>query len=110
MWYSESDAAILQDIGIFLKENRLLQNKSQDAAAEEAGVHRSTLIRMENGEGGTLLSFIQLLRMLGKLELLQSFEMKQQVSPLLLAEIELKKRRRARVNRGNTGEQTISDW
>jgi len=110
MWYSESDAAILQDIGIFLKENRLQQNKSQDAAAEEAGVHRSTLIRMENGEGGTLLSFIQLLRMLGKLELLQSFEMKQQVSPLLLAELELKKRRRARVKRGNTGEQTKSDW
>lgn len=110
MWYSESDTAILQDIGKFLKENRLQQNKSQDAAAEEAGVHRSTLVRMENGKGGTLLSFIQLLRMLGKLELLQSFEMKQQVSPLLLAELELKKRRRARVKRGNTGEQSKSDW
>lgn len=99
MWYSESDAAILQEIGNFLKENRLQQNKSQDAAAEEAGLHRSTLVRMENGKGGTLLSFIQLLRMLGKLELLQSFEMKQQVSPLLLAKLELKKRRRARVKR-----------
>ncbi|MES2112274.1 MAG: helix-turn-helix transcriptional regulator [Bacteroidota bacterium] len=110
MWQLGSDLSILQDIGNFIKETRLQQNKSQELAAEEAGVHRSTLVRMENGEGGTLLSFVQILRMLGKLELLQAFETKQQISPLLLAELELKKRRRARTKRGSTEQQSKSDW
>jgi transcriptional regulator with XRE-family HTH domain len=109
-WNSGSDAATLQVIGNFLKEARLQQNKSQEAAAEEAGVHRSTLVRMENGEGGTLLSFIQLLRMLDKLQLLQAFETKPQISPLLLAELELKKRRRARVTGKKINPQDKSDW
>lgn len=107
---SGSDAVTLQAIGNFLKEARLQQNKSQEVAAEEAGVHRSTLVRMENGEGGTLLSFIQLLRMLDKLQLLQVFETKPQVSPMLLAELELKKRRRARVKGKKIKPQDKSDW
>jgi transcriptional regulator with XRE-family HTH domain len=109
-WYAGSDTAILQNIGNFVKEARLQQNKSQEAAAEEAGVHRSTLVRIENGEGGTLLSFIQLLRMLDKLPLLQAFESRQQVSPMLLAELELKKRRRARVKSSKINPQDKSDW
>jgi len=98
-WNSGSDGATLQVIGNFLKEARLQQNKSQEATVEEVGVHRSTLVRMENGEGGTLLSFISALRALDKLELLKIFEYKFQVSPMILAKLELKKRRRARTGR-----------
>jgi transcriptional regulator with XRE-family HTH domain len=94
-WYGMSDPAIMEALGVFIKKTRLNQNKSQQAVSEIAGVNRSTLVRMENGDGGTLLSFIQVLRALEQLQLLQVFEVKQELSPLQLAEIEMKKRQRA---------------
>lgn len=109
-WYSSSDPALLELIGVFLREARLQQNKSQEALAEAAGIHRSTIVRMEKGEGGTLLSFIQLLRELDKLPVLQVFETKPQISPMQLAKLELHKRRRAGGSKNGIKQQGKSDW
>lgn len=90
-----SDNAILAMIGNFLKEQRIQQNKTQEEIALSAGINRTTLIKMENGSATNMLSFVQVLRALGQLELLRNFEFEEQISPLLLAKMQQKKRQRA---------------
>jgi transcriptional regulator with XRE-family HTH domain len=97
-WYRMSDPAILEVLGNFLQKTRLSQNKTQQAVSEAAGINRSTLIQIEKGSGGTLLSFIQILRALEQLHLIENFEAKKEISPLQLAEMEMKYRRRASKN------------
>jgi transcriptional regulator with XRE-family HTH domain len=95
-WYATSDVAILEVLGNFIQKIRLQQNKTQQEIALASGINRSTLVQMEKGSGGNLLTFIQVLRTLQQLHLLQGFEIKQQISPLQLAKIEAKQRQRAR--------------
>ena len=94
-WIAYSDKAIMEKIGDFMKQERLKQNKSQQRLAKEAGIARSTLALIEKGENTQLLIFIQLLRALNLLYLLQEFKVSQQISPLLLAKMEHSKRHRA---------------
>lgn len=95
-WYANSNPAILVIFGNFIQQTRLQQNKTQQQVAAAAGINRSTLVQIEKGGGGTLLTFIQLLRALEQLHLLQQFAVQQQpLSPLQLAKLEQKKRQRA---------------
>ncbi len=94
-WYGMSDAAIIREMGLFIKETRLKKNLSQQDLALKAGVHRITLGDFEQGKRGSLTAFIQLLRALNELELLDVFILKQTISPLQLAKLEAKKRQRA---------------
>lgn len=107
--YAMSDKALLEMTGDFIKATRVGQNKTQQQLADAAGVARSTLANIENGTGGTLISFIQLMRTLGQLHLFRSFEVKNQVSPLELAKLEQAKRQRAR-HKNSKGQETKSDW
>jgi len=95
-WYSMSDSALLHTIGQFIQETRLQQNKTQQQVADAAAINRSTIRQIEAGHGGTLLTLIQILRVLDQLPLLKIFEIERKVSPLQLAKLELKKRKRAR--------------
>lgn len=95
-WYAMSDPAAIEVLGAFIRKTRLMQNRTQQEVSEAAGINRSTLVQLEKGNGGTMLSFIQILRALRQLQLLEIFEVKQELSPLQLAEIEKKKRQRAR--------------
>lgn len=110
MWYSMSDPAILEELGRFVQQTRLQQNKTQQQVAEAAGVNRSTVVQIENGRGGTMLSFIQILRALEQLHLFQSFEIKQQISPLQLAKLDQQKRLRAGSNKPSINTKRKSDW
>jgi transcriptional regulator with XRE-family HTH domain len=94
-WNSISDKALLARLGDFIRETRLSQNKSQQQLADDAGIARSTLTLLEGGAGGTLLSLIQVLRMLDKLHLFKEFDTQTQISPLLLAKQAKSKRQRA---------------
>ena len=98
-WHGMSDPAILEILGNFLQKTRLSQNKTQQMISEAAGINRTTLVQIEKGKGGTLLSFIQVLRALGQLRLLEMFEVSKELSPLQLAEIEMKMRQRARIKK-----------
>ncbi len=109
-WYAMSDPAILDLVGHFIQQIRLQQNKTQQQVATAAGVNRSTMVQVENGRGGTLLSFIQIIRALEQLQLLQSFEIRQQLSPLQLAKIDQKKRQRASNKKAAGIEKPKSDW
>ena len=90
-----SDPAIVEMIGEYIKRQRLEQNKTQLQLAAEAGLNRSTLVEFEQGKGGNLITFIQLIRALKLLAILDIFEIKQRISPIQLAKLEQERRKRA---------------
>jgi transcriptional regulator with XRE-family HTH domain len=107
-WVARTDIAIVKSIGAFTKHHRLLQNKTQQQVATDAGINRSTLVQLENGERVTLLTLIQVLRVLNLLYVMDVFTIKEQLSPLQLAKEEQGKRRRA--NRSGNNNETQPDW
>ena len=110
-WSELSDGALLEKIGQFVQQTRLRQNKSQQQVAAAAGVNRSTLSQVENGRGGTLLSLIQILRVLNQISFLNVFQVEEKVSPMYLAKLEMKKRRRARTPKTEDPKpDSLPDW
>ena len=108
-WMASSDTALMAILGAFIKHHRLLQNKTQGQLAQEAGIVRSTLSLFEKGENTSLIVFIQLLRALKLLHLLQAFQFRHQISPLQLAKLEKSQRIRAsRATKKDT--KPKSDW
>lgn len=107
--YGMSDDAIIQTIGEYVKHHRLQQNITQKELAEKAGINRTTLSDLELGKRSQLLTLIQVLRMLNKLHVFESFEVKQQISPLKLAEMELRKRQKAS-KQANDARKDKPDW
>jgi transcriptional regulator with XRE-family HTH domain len=109
--YAISDNAFLNMIGQFIHDTRLQQNKTQLQTAVAAGIDRSTLSQVEKGNGGTLLTLIQILRALDQLPVLKAFEVEQKISPLQLAKLEQNKRKRARnTNKPNEQPDLKSSW
>ena len=107
-WVAMSDRAIISAIGSYIKEKRLSINMTQTHISEKAGINRSTLVKIENGESITLISLIQILRALDLLDIFQVFKIEKIVSPIELAKIEKKKRQRARGNMED--KMPESDW
>jgi transcriptional regulator with XRE-family HTH domain len=107
-WLSFSDNALSQQIGLFIKHQRMEQNKTQDMVAEAAGISRSTLSLLERGETVTLATLIQVLRVLDQLKVMDAFEVRQSISPMALAKAEKEKRKRARSQNPNNSEE--SNW
>jgi transcriptional regulator with XRE-family HTH domain len=95
-WSSMSDKALAAHIGRFVKEKRMEMNKTQDVLAHAAGISRSTLSLLEKGETVTLATLLQVLRVLDQLHVLDVFSVQPIVSPIQLAKMEMKKRKRAR--------------
>ena len=108
-WKSMNDIALLKFLGEFIKNHRLDQNKTQSQLAEEAGINRSTLIEFEQGKRSNTLTLIQLLRALDQLHIFDQFKVIEKISPIQLAKLEQKKRKRASKKKSIT-EETKSDW
>ena len=62
------------------------QHKTQEALALAAGISRSTLSLLERGETVTLATFIQVLRVLDVLYVMDAFTIIKTISPLALAQ------------------------
>lgn len=92
---SNTDNALLTQIGNFIKEMRISENKTQQQIANEAGINRSTYTHIENGKGSSMLHFIKVLRVLNALHLLKNFEWQTTISPIALAKAQQTKRQRA---------------
>ncbi len=99
--YNLSDETILHYLGGFIKEQRINQNRSQEETAKAAGISRSTLSSLEKGGPAQLITFIQVLRVLNQLHILQAFSPDTTLSPLQLAKLESKKRQRAGRQKNN---------
>lgn len=104
-----SDDAIVANLGEFIKHHRLEQNKTQSQVAEQAGINRLTLIEFERGKRISIITFIQLLRALNFLHMLEQFKINPQLSPIQLAEMEQAKRKRATRTK-KTSKKTKSNW
>ena len=104
-----NDISLLQLLGDYVKHHRLEQNKTQGQLAKEAGINRSTLSEFEQGKRSNTLTLIQLLRALGQLHIFEQFKVVEKISPIQLAKLEQKKRKRASKNKSIT-EETKSDW
>lgn len=110
-WSAISDNEIARHIGEFVKHHRMQQDKTQEMLAKEAGISRSTLSLLERGETVTVATLIQVLRVLDQLQVFDRFSVVQQLSPLLLAKAEQKKRQRV-VPSGKKNKETNKeiDW
>lgn len=107
--YGMSDPALIEMIGDFIRQTRLSKNKTQQEIAAMAGVNRSTLVQLEKGKGGTLLTFIQVLRAMDLLHLLEVFAYEEVISPLMVAEMQMNERKRASKNK-NVKQYPKSTW
>ncbi len=107
-WIAMSDQNIINTIGAFIKRKRLEQNNTQMQIAEDAGVNRCTLSQIENGTAISLTSLIQILRALNLLHILDGFSSTPHFSPMALARLEQKERKRAR-NKSDT-QRPESEW
>ncbi len=94
-WEVLADPAIVKEIGKSLKQIRLNKNLSQEQLAKTSGLDRTTISRMESGRAATLLTLIQVLRALDKLNILNIFLEEPEISPLNLLKIQENKRKRA---------------
>ncbi len=111
--YEMSDSAILQVLGAFAREIRLRQNKTQEDVANAAGIKRMTLVRFEKGGGGTMATFIRVLRSLQQFHVLNQFLIPDQISPLKLAKFNQNRRQRARPKKRSQKDNRNdkqSDW
>ena len=93
--FSTISAMLVEYVGAFIKHYRLKQNKTQEKLANEAGISRSTLSLMERGETVTLATLIQVLRVLDLLQIMDSFNIEESVSPLAMAKLAKGNRKRA---------------
>lgn len=107
-WYSASDKFILQYLGSFLRATRIAQNKSQAELAIASGIDRTTVVKLEGG-GGSLTSFLKVMRTLKQLHLLEVFQEQSEISPLELAKMAKNKKQRVR-NKINIPDIKKSDW
>ena len=92
---SATTGEILAELGQRLRRYRLQQNRTIEDVADDAGLAYRTVQRAEAGQRPTLESIIRILRALGRLDALDAFLPAPLVSPLQLAELEGRERRRA---------------
>jgi putative transcriptional regulator len=100
---SATTSEILQELGARLRRYRLQQNRTVAAIAELSGLTRITVERAERGERPTLETVVRILRALGRVESLDAFLPPPLVSPLELARLSGRERKRAGTPRKRRG-------
>jgi transcriptional regulator with XRE-family HTH domain len=77
-----SDDAVARELGARLERARLARNATQEELAEQAGIGRATLQRLERGDAVQLGSVIKVLRALDLLDALEAVVPEEARSPL----------------------------
>lgn len=95
-WYAMTDKGLCKTIGYFIKRERVNQNKSQSEVAKSAGISRSTLSLLERGQNVSISNFIQILRTLELLYIMDVFKVSDEISPIAYAKMKMKTRKRSR--------------
>ncbi len=89
-----TDKIILQEIGKRLEQLRLNKNLVRTALADQSGVSKNTIERLESGESVQLTSLIRVCRALGILSRFEAVFPQLAPSPIDLLNFQGKKRRR----------------
>ena len=79
--YMLSNVMLATKIGENLKASRLKQNISQKSLAMETGLSLSSVKKIEKGEIGSFDSLLRVLRVLGKLDVMQTLVQEEPLSP-----------------------------
>lgn len=90
---------IAEGLGEQLADIRLSQNRTQSQVAEEAGISRATLVRLEQGHGVSLDTFIRVMMALELHEHLAHFLPDSSIRPLDRVALAGRERQRARPKR-----------
>ena len=85
----------LHEIGERVKRHRLNRTLSQKEVAERAGIGLASVDRLEEGKGSTLANLIRVLTALDALDSLDAFLPLPSISPIQLAKLHGRERRRA---------------
>ncbi len=96
-----SDEIVLAELGRRLARTRLERNLSQQQLADEAGLSKKTIERLEGGESVKSASLIRALRALGLLDVLDRLVPEPLPSPIERVRLQGRRRRRASGDRGN---------
>ena len=92
--YRMSDQALAGEVGTRIEQLRLESNITQEAIAERLGITPKTYRAAIQGQG-KFETLIGILRVLGKLELVETFVPETPPSPLALMQLKGRKRQRA---------------
>ena len=111
--YMLADKVIQKRIGEKLKSIRLKQNVTQQSLSEAADVSLSSIKKMEKGELCSFDSWLRVMRILGKLDVLQPLVEEEQLSPSeyynLVHASQVHRRKRA-VGKLNKTQKEESEW
>ncbi|MEX2607964.1 MAG: helix-turn-helix transcriptional regulator [Kiritimatiellia bacterium] len=104
-----TDEALLQEVGGRIAALRLMRNLTQAALAEEAGVSKRTVERLETGAVATQLSsFLRVCRVLGIVERLETLLPEPVPGPM--AQLKQAGRKRQRASGKNESSAKSGTW
>lgn len=107
---SNSDQAVLEEIGERLARTRLERNLSQELLAKEAGVSKATVERLEAGDPVKSSSLVRVLRSLGRLEALDQLLPEPLPSPIERLRLQGRRRQRAGFPRAGQAAAEPGPW
>jgi transcriptional regulator with XRE-family HTH domain len=102
------DEAVLQELGERLQTRRFAEKLSQADLAENAGVSKRTVERIESGKSIQLSNLIRILRALNLLDRLDAAIPESVERPMDL--IKLRGKSRQRVSRGKKSDKSKKEW
>ncbi len=97
-----TDKAIQEELGARIQRERLNRNQTQAELAAAAGVAERTVRYLEGGRQASLETLIRILRALGKLDGFDALLPEPGLSPLQLAKLKGRERKRAQGSRGKS--------
>ena len=101
-----TDKAVLKEIGARLEQIRLNRNLIRTDLAEQAGISRNTIERVESGDSVQLTNLIRLCRALGILSRFEAVFPSPAISPIDQLKLQGKSRRRASKKRS----ERVDKW
>ncbi len=107
-WNRTSNIRIEKEIGKRIQRVRLLKNLTQKGLAQKAGLSRGAISKIERGQGTTLSSLIEILRVLGLLDSFEQIFPTTQLSPLEIVKLEGKQRKRASSSPPSSNKRNMS--
>lgn len=102
-----TDDAVLLELGSRLAQRRIALGKSQAALAEQAGVSKRTVERVEAGDAAQTATLIRMLRVLELLDRLEMLVPETGPRPMDLLKLKGKERKRAP---RKTAKPSVQPW